>query len=522
MIGRRLAMQVAAPLMFLLAMTAGAQHAALQRPVLAVFDFESDWDEGARGRQVAEMFRGDARRSDEFVQYDLPSFRELLAGTDPVTLDTPPGEVATIARERIEADVAIWGRVERLAKDSYRLRVKILDLRENAETPALDRTYDSTLHGLSVSVDRALAAFLKKEPQPERDLAAETAWRDRKNLVKNGGFELGDSFPDGWERVDGLATFWVDDGSGQGKCAMMDTMVLKEQYEAWRKAFEAGAAADEAPEKVPPKPPYYDTIGGTIGAHLYSDPIPVTQGQAYRVDLEYRGKPGETKVFVKGYAPFYGADGSVAHRETYRSQINLYPETDGEEWEHAARIIHPTQPFHLLIIRSEFDKNDTGRTLRGLLAEEIALQGIHPISRISEVDHALGEDAGALTFEASKYPVAQLVQNRLGRGVIVWGDVQQNDQGLEVRLRSLDVREDAVTKDWWTKKTVKADELEEAAKALAREIVVNARPVVFLRVKLDAYWPAGRYFFDDVWITEEPSSDPAAPTDGHTRDIRTE
>ena len=215
---------------------------------------------------------------------------------------------------------------------------------------------------------------------------------------------MGDASPENWERVDGLGIFWVDGVSPTGKCIRFDTMVEEPQYKKWREVFDKGAAATSAPVKIPPKPPYYSTIGGTVGAHIYSDPVPIKQGTTYRVDLDYIGKKGETKVFVKGYAPFFKKDGEVDYREVYRSQINLYPESGGREWEHAARIIHPTQPFFMLTIRSDFDGNKTGDALRTLLADKLVEYGVNPMGDLADTRARLKGHEHILTYDASKYP----------------------------------------------------------------------------------------------------------------------
>src|SRR5262245_66557483 len=85
----------------------------------------------------------------------------------------------------------------------------------------------------------------------------------RKNLVPNGDFEKGKDSPEGWQQVDGLTTFWVDDpGKKRGKVIKFDTDVLQSQgYEWWLKIAK-GARAKDAPKKKPTTPPKYDTLAG--------------------------------------------------------------------------------------------------------------------------------------------------------------------------------------------------------------------------------------------------------------------
>jgi len=493
---------------------AASKPADAPPPVLVVFDFEAVNCPPSLGEKIAEMFRGHALRRRAFQLIEQADLEELIAGAHrpPVTLGSDPAALAEWAERTFGAEIIIWGRIERIRPDAYRLHARVLDLREDANVPVLSKTYDSTLHGTVRSVDAVLDEILHVEREPPRDLLADTSWRQRPNLVVNGDFERGDGTPEGWEPVDGLCSFWVDGVSPDGKCVMFDTMVLESQYAEWRKAFERGASAQDAPAKIPPRPPYYDTVGGTVGAHLYSDPIRIQQGKTYRLDFDFLGPGGATKVFVKGYAPFRGPHG-IVHREVYRTQVDLHPKR-ADQWEHFARLMHPSQPFLLLTIRSSFDDNATGDRLRALLADRLAKFGVRPIADLAETRRKIADVEEQLCYDASKFLVEGIVRTRFGRGVVVWGEVAPQDAELKVRLRSLDVRPDATTKDWWNERTVKPDALEREAERIAADIVENARLVTFLRVKLDAYWPPGDYYFDNVWITEEPEDAGSRRRDG--------
>ena len=483
--------------------------APAEKPVLIVFEFEAPPRRAGLGRKIAEMFLGHALRRGRFIVLDQAAFEEVLAeaGNVKVTLKTPPAEVSRIIDESFGAQIAIWGRLEYLDADSYQLHVRVLDRRKNVSEPSIDKTYPSTLHGMVITVDQVLDEVTGVKRKAKRDILKDQSWRQRKNLVKNGDLEKGETSPDNWERVDGLCTFWVGDVSPTGKCVMFDTMVEEPQYKAWRKLFDMGAKAKNAPKKIPPKPPYFSTVGGTVGAHLYSDPVPIKQGRAYRIDFDYKARKGETKVFVKGYAPFYRKDGSVEHREVYRRQINLYPKTNGREWEHDARIMHPSQPFIMLTIRSEFDRGKTGDKLRELLARKLVALGVNPMTDLAETKEKLRPYQGIMYYDVSKYHVQQMVENEFDRGVVVWGEIVKEGPKLKLRLRSLDVRKDSPTKDWWHERIIDAGRLAAESDKIAQTILVNARLVTFLRVKLDAYWPAGLFYFDNVCITEEPEEE---------------
>src|SRR5262245_22522297 len=94
-----------------------------------------------------------------------------------------------------------------------------------------------------------------KQLQPKAAPAGEVFEGDPgagENLVVNGDFETGDVTPTGWQTVDGLSSFWVDDPDGRnGKVLKFDTDVLQTQgYEWWAK-IHAGASPTDAPGKLP-------------------------------------------------------------------------------------------------------------------------------------------------------------------------------------------------------------------------------------------------------------------------------
>ena len=494
-------------------------QAAANQPTLVVFDFESPFDNGKLGRKVTEMFRGHAFKRGEFVMLDRISREQVMeAASNPrFNSESAPREVAKRATEFFDAQIAIYGRVERIHADEYVTHVRILDLRRNRNIPVLQDSYTTAFHALQVAVDKSLDEFLRATRDEKPDPLADDSWQERKNLCRNGGFELGDGDPENWERVDGLCTFWIDDPFGDSKVITIDTDVNLDQYEAWLKRFQNGAPASAAPKKTPTRPPKYDTVGGITGAHLYSDPIPIRQGIAYRCDLLLRGPGGNTKCFVKGYAPFVDQrTGEIDHREVYRAQMNISCKTNGDEWEHFAMVFHPSQPFLLLTIRSEFDGGKLGDKLRRLVAQELKAQQIMPMIDSDEaVKRIKHKQVGHLIkYDESKYRIAKVVYNLFKRATVVWGDIVKDGAAYKVRYRLLDVRhQTATTKDIWRTAKTSPDTLEKTSKEIVKGIIGNCRLVAFLRVKLDAYWPPGVYYFDNVWITEEP---PGTKTEGET------
>ena len=147
-------------------------------PTLVAFDFESCWDNGRFGQWVANNFTGHAKRRGKFTILDPLSFEELLrASGAKVNMQTPPADVAALAGEYFAADLAVWGKTERLAEDSYRIHVRIVDCRKDPPALVLDKAYSSTKHGVQISVDAALNELLgllhgSQEPRPKALLSA--------------------------------------------------------------------------------------------------------------------------------------------------------------------------------------------------------------------------------------------------------------------------------------------------------------------------------------------------------------
>ena len=175
--------------------------------------------------------------------------------------------------------------------------------------------------------------------KPVRDTAAGPTT----NRVQNGDLERGDkNGPAGWQRPDGLTSFWVKDPLRTGKCLRFDTDVYKEEARARWAEMEQKNPPPPRP-KTPTRGAKYNTAGGTNGVPFYCDPFPVTAGQAYRLDVDFlpgacgvEGKTiRETKVFVKGY---------VVHQGRNRVIFKIYKNCRGKAgaWTRNTLYFHPT------------------------------------------------------------------------------------------------------------------------------------------------------------------------------------
>jgi hypothetical protein len=148
----------------------------------------------------------------------------------------------------------------------------------------------------------------KKVPRPSPVRAGE-------NLVKNGGFDDGDSRigPDGWQRPDGLCSFWIKDPKQGGRVMKFDTNVLVKEFRARRAEMDL-----ESPPPPKAKAPVghaqrYNTVAAHEGVAFFSDPIPVEPQRRYRLQFDCRvedkgGRKMAPKVFVVGYFHLKGVE----------------------------------------------------------------------------------------------------------------------------------------------------------------------------------------------------------------------
>lgn len=170
------------------------------------------------------------------------------------------------------------------------------------------------------------------EATPEADANVPTTGPNR---APNGGFEKGVQHPTGWDRLDGLTTFRIPGPTG--KCLKIDTDVYHDEWVAWRKAWKAGAEPESAPAKTPTSGPKYNTVAGIYGVSYPSGPIPVEPGQAYKVEIDYRGRSTDfffPKLFIRGYADVGGEK-----RVVYDAYLALRSLTDTDAWKHNVRIV---------------------------------------------------------------------------------------------------------------------------------------------------------------------------------------
>ena len=303
-----------------------------RRKVVIPFDFVSKFDNGRYGGMVGEMVWKKLEREGGFIiPESMIDVRDLCAATGRnVTPDTPLERVAGVVRGDFQADVGIWGSVERVPGhdwDVYDLTIKCVDF-SGAEPKVI---YQKT--GRTQVVSEIPHLYVKEmldklydrkpgEPAPV-DQFAEDNWKNNPSLVAGGDFQTGSGgVPNGWESRGGQhreplgnLVSWITEPNNSNR--------------AIRFTFDKG-------------------VGDGYGVMYYSNPFPVDEGAKYRFQCRWRSNGPNVKVFIKCYDEMESqytpgaqtasrTDRAAAHpgradyvpetaqlRECYRSQQNLY------------------------------------------------------------------------------------------------------------------------------------------------------------------------------------------------------
>jgi hypothetical protein len=154
------------------------------------------------------------------------------------------------------------------------------------------------------------------------------------SVLPHGDFEQADprdkTKPAGWDRVDGLGVQWVAAAdAAHGKAIRMDTRVSEKAMQAqWIKTGLTNLWNIPKPENNP--------IAETYGLSLYSDPMAVKAGQAYRITFDYMGPDGGAKVWVRGWGMFQGE-----RRRRWEATVTCHGR-DGV-WTTCSQVFHPTR-----------------------------------------------------------------------------------------------------------------------------------------------------------------------------------
>jgi hypothetical protein len=304
---------------------------ARRQKVVIPFDFVSKFDEGRYGQMVGDMVWKKLEREGGFIIPDsMLDVRDLCTARKiEIAPGSPLSEVAQIVRRDFDADVAIWGSVERAPGaewEIYDLVIKCVDFSQ-AEPKVV---YEVSARTNSVSeiphlyVQQMLDKLYDRQPggPPPVDQFAEENWNNNPNLVQGGDFQKG---------AGGVPTGW-DEGWEGG---------FVDQYERLGNVVQWIPEAGNAYNRVV-RFTMNQALADSTGVPYYSKAFPIEEGAKYRFQCRWRSNGPSVKVFIKCYAEVgseYTPDatprpsgmrrGSYVPetsqlRECYRSQQNLY------------------------------------------------------------------------------------------------------------------------------------------------------------------------------------------------------
>ncbi len=308
---------------------AGETSAAAKKVVIP-FDFVSRFDEGRYGQIMGELVWKRLAKQPEFIVPDsIEDVRETCRSNRvEIGPDTPLEKVGEVVRKQFDAQIGIWGSVERAPGtdgEIYDLVIRCVDFSGSEPVVLYEKTGVRTNsvseipHVYINQIVEKLTGRAVAAPATERVTAksaeAEERWKRGPHLVA-GDFETVNSgVPKGWEAR-----------AGQ----------LREPLGNLVKWLpEVGNPANHLIRFT-----FSQAVGDNEGVMYYSRPFPVEEGATYRFQCRWRSNGPAVKVFIKCYdqsptefraeaakrsAEQASQPGNPPQeeREVYRSQQNL-------------------------------------------------------------------------------------------------------------------------------------------------------------------------------------------------------
>lgn len=298
--------------------------------VVVPFDLVSKFDNGVQGEKIGEMIWKKLARDKIVVTMEAPQdVRELCKTNNvQVTPETPIEKIRDVVRKDFDAQVGIWGSIERAPgtdAEIYDVTLKCVDFSGEEPRVIYERTgrTNSAAEVPHLYVKEMLDKLYDRKPGEGKPLPpdAEERWKSGANLVVGGDFESGSrGVPKGWEPRGGhyrepLGNMvkWVPEGGNPSNHVIRLT--------------------------VPKSVAENETL------MYYSREFPVHENSMYRFQCRWRSNGPSVKVFIKCYdevgtdyrreegaikldtgdpgAGSLNAPSAVQRREVYRSQQNF-------------------------------------------------------------------------------------------------------------------------------------------------------------------------------------------------------
>ena len=310
------------------------QYAQYRRVVM--FDFESLWDadqESRYGQIMGNMFWMKINRENR-TKFEFVIPESMIDVRNTCTMmnirpnpDTPLDEMKEVVTKTFNADIGIWGKIERVDRDVleiYDFWMKVVDF--SFDPPKIiyqvDRTRtDAIAEVTGIYVRRAMEKLYDKQARAAEETAIiEENWAKNPNLVVGGDFEkVQNGIPVGWE------THCAQHREPIGRLVRRIVDPDNQKNHILHTEFDAG-------------------IGDGFGLMYYSKPFPIEETATYRLQIRFKRMGVNPILFVKCYdtidttfRPTAGAfregfndRAGQQTREVYRSQQMLYHYPDNQ------------------------------------------------------------------------------------------------------------------------------------------------------------------------------------------------
>ena len=293
-----------------------------EQKVVIPFDFESKFDDGRYGKIVGNMIWKKLDRDKKFIipetMLDVRSTAEMISFYP--NPDTKTSEMEKVVKDTFDAQIAIWGKMERVPGhqwEVYDFSLKCVDF-STKPPKTIYEVDDARTESVSEVPDLYVREMFMKlyglvPDEKKTDPIAEKNWKENPNLLADGTFEkMDDGIPVGWS-----------ERAGQ----------LREPF---GKMVERTLDSEKPSNHVVKFTLDTPTAEG-YGLMYYSNPFPVEEGATYRFQCRFKSSGPAVKVFIKcsdvidskfnptttGWQEGFEEKFGSQTREVYRSQQNL-------------------------------------------------------------------------------------------------------------------------------------------------------------------------------------------------------
>jgi hypothetical protein len=315
------------PLLAAVAISATAAAAETGEKVVIPFPLVSKFDDGRYGQLVADSIWKKLSREKGFVIPDSPDDVKDLCATNGIKIGagTPLPEVEEVVRKTFDAQIGIWGSVDRAPGtegEIYDLVLRCVDFSTPGEPKVIYEKIGVRTNSVSeiphLYVKQMLDRLYERAAPAPRGVnpEAEQAWKSGKNLVIGDFEQSSRGVPKGWEPR-----------AGQQREPLGNLV---------KHVPEGGNEGNHVIRFTIPR-----AVAEAEGVMYYSHPFPVREGATYRFQVRWRSTSPSPKVFIKCYdempSEYKGTKKGVDEtdtstgtqelgldrREVYRSQQNL-------------------------------------------------------------------------------------------------------------------------------------------------------------------------------------------------------